>query len=168
MSTAVEFAEGNMEANDNKPYCIFRHGRKSHTWGELRQAAQHTVRDPSVSWLGENIDPTRTHLNETLVGSGDVVADVKARLDAVGLEPKAGQVVARELLLSASSSYFAANGHTGRHGNFDPDKLAVWRDTSLQFLRDEFGDNLVTACLHLDETAPHIHAWIAMSAHVEK
>ena len=46
--------------NDNDSskggFCILRHGRKSHTWGTLRQAAQHTMRDPSVSWLGENID----------------------------------------------------------------------------------------------------------------
>ena len=72
-----------MADNDNNdgggggPFCILRHGRKSHTWGELRQATQHTVRDPAVSWLGDNIDPARSHLNEVLVGTGDVVEAVR-------------------------------------------------------------------------------------------
>ena len=78
-------ADNDNEGGGGGPFCILRHGRKSHTWGTLRQAAQHTMRDPAVSWLGENIDPARTPLNEALVGSGDVVEDVRARLAAVGL-----------------------------------------------------------------------------------
>ena len=106
-------ADNDNEGGGGGPFCILRHGRKSHTWGTLRQAAQHTMRDPAVSWLGENIDPARTPLNEALVGSGDVVEDVRARLAAVGLEPKAGQVVARELLVSASHAHFAGLGQSG-------------------------------------------------------
>lgn len=157
-----------MVENDNGPYCILRHGRKSHTWGTLRQAAQHTVRDPSVSWLGENIDPARSHLNEVLVGTGDVVEDVRARLAAVGLEPKAGQVVARELLLSASSSYFAGDGHSGRDGDWHPDRLAAWKAASLEFLKSEFGDNLCSVYLHGDESVVHFHVWSATAVNVEK
>ncbi|ARJ67598.1 hypothetical protein WV31_19030 [Magnetospirillum sp. ME-1] len=158
--------------NDNDdgkgPFCILRHGRKSHTWGELRQASQHTVRDPTVSWLGDNIDPTRSPLNEVLVGTGDVVEDVRVRLTAVGLTPKAGQVVARELLLSASHAHFAGLGQTGRDGDWDQDRLTAWKTATVDFLKGEFGDNLVTVSLHLDESVPHAHCWVTTAVNVEK
>jgi len=159
--------------NDNDssvsgPFCILRHGRKSHTWGTLRQAAQHTMRDPSVSWLGENIDPARTALNETLVGTGDVVEDVRVRLAAVGLEPKVGQVVARELLVSASHTYFAGPGQTGRDGDWDQDRLTAWKVATVAFLKEEFGANLVTLTAHFDESVPHAHVWVTTAVKVEK
>jgi len=177
MSTAGRLpGEGVMEstANDNEdgggPFCILRHGRKSHTWGELRAAAAHTSRDPSVSWLGENIDPQRTPRNEVLVGSGDVVQDVRARLAVVGLTPKAKQVVARELLLSASHAHFAGPGQSGRDGDWDPDRLAAWKAAAVEFLQAEFGDNgnLVSVSLHLDEAVPHAHCWVTTAVNVEK
>ena len=159
-------------SNDNGggggPFCILRHGRKSHTWGTLRQAAQHTMRDPAVSWLGENIDPARIALNEALVGTGDVVEDVRMRLAAVGLEPKAGQVVARELLVSASHTYFAGPGQTGRDGDWDQDRLTAWKVATVAFLQEEFDDNLVTVTFHLDEAVPHAHVWVTTAVKVEK
>ena len=158
----------NDNGGDKGPYCILRHGRKSHTWGTLRQAAQHTMRDPSVSWLGENIDQGRTALNEALVGTGDVVEDVRVRLAAVGLEPKAGQVVAREMLVSASHTYFAGPDQTGRDGDWDQDRLVTWKTATVAFLREEFGANLVTMTLHLDEAVPHAHCWVTTAVKVEK
>ena len=152
--------------NKEKPFCILRHGRKSHTWGELRQASEHTMRD--APWLGHNIDLERSNENAVLAGTGDVVEDVRTRLASVGLEPKRGQVVAREILLTASSSFFAANGHSGRAGDFDQERLAAWRDASMAFLREEFGPNLCTVVLHLDEEVPHLHAWSSTAVHVEK
>ncbi len=163
-----------MADNDNNdgggggPFCILRHGRKSHTWGELRQATQHTVRDPAVSWLGDNIDPARSHLNEVLVGTGDVVEDARTRLAVVGLQPKAGQVVARELLVTASHAYFGGDGHTGRDGDWDQDRLDAWKTATVSFLQAEFGANLVTVTLHLDESVPHAHAWATTAVKVEK
>ena len=151
---------------ETEPYCILRHGRKSHTWGELRQAAGHTMRD--APWLGQNVDLERSGRNAVLAGTGDVVEDVRARLAAVGVDPKPGQVVARELLLTASSAHFAAGGHSGRDGDFAPDRLNAWRETSMAFLREEFGANLCTVVLHLDEAVPHLHAWVTTTAHVEK
>ena len=151
---------------ETEPYCILRHGRKSHTWGELRQAAGHTMRD--APWLGQNIDPERSERNAVLAGTGDVVEDVQSRLAAVGVDPKPGQVVARELLLTASSSHFAAGGYSGRDGDFAPDHLNAWRAASMAFLREEFGANLCTVVLHLDEAVPHLHAWVTTTALVEK
>jgi len=162
-----------MADNDNNgggggPMCILRHGKKAHSMGELRQATQHTVRDPAVSWLGDNIDPARSPLNEILVGTGDVVEDVRTRLAAVGLVPKGGQVVARELLVTASHAYFGGDGHTGRDGDWDQDRLAAWKTATVQFLQGEFGANLVTVTLHLDESVPHAHVWVTTAVNVQK
>ncbi|CAA7619253.1 hypothetical protein MTBLM5_30080 [Magnetospirillum sp. LM-5] len=126
------------------------------------------MRDPSVSWLGENIDPARTALNETLVGTGYVVEDVRVRLAAVGLEPKVGQVVARELLVSASHTYFAGPGQTGRDGDWDQDRLTAWKVATVAFLKEEFGANLVTLTAHFDESVPHAHVWVTTAVKVEK
>ena len=156
------------EQTTKEPFCILRHGRKSHTWGDLRDAAAHTCRDPSVSWLGDNIDPARSHLNEILVGSGDVADDVRQRLEAVGLTPSAGQVVARELLFSASHSYFAGASQSGRDGDWDSARLDAWKAKTMDFIQTEFADNLVSATLHLDEAVPHIHCWLTTTIRVEK
>ena len=158
----------NNDGGGGGPFCILRHGRKSHTWGELRQATQHTVRDPAVSWLGDNIDPDRSHLNEVLVGTGDVVEDVRTRLATVGLEPKPGQVVARELLVTASHAYFGGDGHTGRDGDWDQDRLAAWKTATVQFLQSEFNANLVTVTAHFDEAVPHAHVWCTTAVNVQK
>ena len=151
---------------DGGGFCVLRHGRKGRGWGELRQAAQHTMRD--APWLGNNVDLSRSGRNRVLAGTGDVVEDVRARLAAVGVDPKPGQVVARELLLTASSVHFAADGHSGRDGDFAPDRLDAWRDASMAFLKNEFTDNLCTVVEHVDEAVPHLHVWVTTTVHVEK
>jgi len=93
---------------------------------------------------------------------------VRVRLAAVGLEPKVGQVVARELLVSASHTYFAGPGQTGRDGDWDQDRLMAWKTETVAFLREEFGANVVTVTLHLDEAVPHAHVWVTTAVKVEK
>ncbi|CAA7616582.1 plasmid recombination protein [Magnetospirillum sp. UT-4] len=145
----------------SEPFCVLRMGRKSHTWAALREASAHTSRD--AQWLGKNIDPGRRDRNEVMVGTGDVVADVQARLAAVGVEPRPGQVLAREVLLTASASFFG-----GRDGDWDAERLAAWKAAALDFLRAEWGDNLVTVVLHGDEAVPHLHCWATTTVRTEK
>lgn len=145
----------------SEPFCVLRMGRKSHTWTALREASAHTSRD--AQWLGKNIDPGRRDRNEVLVGTGDVVADVQARLAAVGVEPRPGQVLAREVLLTASASFFGA-----RDGDWGAERLAAWKAAALDFLRAEWGDNLVTVVLHGDEAVPHLHCWATTTVRTEK
>ena len=37
------------------------------------------------------------------------------------------------------------------------EKVAIWAEHQLKFMKNEFGDNLQVAVLHLDEKTPHLH-----------
>jgi len=97
-----------------------------------------------------NADPARRGENERLLGSGDLVADVQARLDAAGVtRVRVNGVRAVEHMLTASPEWF----HEA-----SPERVREWVDRSMDFLRTRYGDNLVSAHLHMDETSPNIHA----------
>ncbi len=102
-----------------------------------------------------NADPAKAHLNETLVGSGDLVADVRKRIGDRTVRKNA--VVCIEVLLTASPQYFRPK-HPDRAGTYNQTRLDKWKRESLRYLRKTFGDNLVSVVLHLDETSPHFHA----------
>lgn len=99
------------------------------------------------------IDPARSHLNERLYGSGETINDALAdwyqRTGAKRPTKQAERPYFR-LVLGASPEFFR-----------DPGNTEAFRDASLAWLKAEFGDDLVHAELHLDETTPHIHAVIA-------
>ena len=123
-------------------------------WGKLRQVDGHNVRRD----MPPNADPTRSAA--VLVGSGDAVADVRARLKDAGIDAtrlRRNGVLAAELLLTASPEYFRP-GRADAAGEWDPDRVAAWQAATLAHLRKQWGVNLVSAGLHLDETTPHIWA----------
>ncbi len=96
-----------------------------------------------------NADPDRQHLNRRLLGTGDLWADIQARLDALSTRPRSNAVHAIEHLLTASPSYFADG---------DPQQLRLWAATSVHWARERYGrDNVVAAMLHMDEETPHLH-----------
>ena len=96
-----------------------------------------------------NADPSRRYLNERLAGSGDLWADIEARLRTLPTKPRSTAVHAIELLLSASPAHFAAR---------DIAMLTGWVDASLAWARGRFGEaNVVAAVLHMDEETPHLH-----------
>jgi hypothetical protein len=68
-------------------------------------------------------------------------------------------VVAIEMVISATPDYFRPNDPE-RKTHYEKDKMEAWRDAVLESLKTEFGDNLISAELHLDETTPHIHCCI--------
>ena len=68
-------------------------------------------------------------------------------------------VVAMEMVISATPDYFRPND-PDRKTHYQKDKLEAWRDAVIDSLKTEFGDNLISAELHLDETTPHIHCCI--------
>ncbi len=116
-------------------------------WSALGVASRHNNRERDAP----NADPERRDLNRCLVGSGNAVADVKARHEAAltkGIRSNA--VLAVEHVLAASPEWFE---------KATPDQVQAWVERNLDWLRERFGaDNLVSAHLHLDEATPHIHA----------
>ncbi len=102
-----------------------------------------------------NADGERLHTNERLVGSGDWLADVQARLDDAPTIRK-NAVLAYDFVFTASREFFDADDERARD-----EHLAEWRDRTMAWLRDRFGaENVVAAVLHRDELTPHIQAMV--------
>jgi len=105
------------------------------------------------------IDPARSHLNRVLVGPATQQEALDA-LWAAGVRPPAAQAEAPyvQIVLSASPSYFRSSGQ--RPGQFDRHKTAAWGRATLDWLRQEYGADLVHASMHLDEDTPHMHVLV--------
>ena len=68
-------------------------------------------------------------------------------------------VLCVEMLLTASPEYFRPNDPS-RAGYYEPEKLADFQQSVKSWLDNEYGDRIVRAELHLDESTPHIHAYL--------
>lgn len=111
----------------------------------LSGAKKHQLRE----FEEPHIDTSRSHLNMVLVGSGDVEADVVNFVAAKGVKPR-GETIAAEMILTAAASWF------------EEEKVDVkaWAKANIDALKKKWGDRLVSASLHMDELAPHIHAFV--------
>lgn len=99
----------------------------------------------------KNADPSRKHLNRNLIElKGKSIHDVAMeRLNEAGIKLRKGQNLALEFILSGSTDAMLA---------MSEDTLKSWTNDSLDFIRRHCGDkNVISAHLHRDETAPHLH-----------
>lgn len=111
------------------------------------------------TFVPNNVDATRTHLNRELV---QFPADVTNRTEAIehriataNIYRKVAdnQVKALRFILSGSHEDMLRLESEGR--------LREWCDSTMQWLYSTFGKkNVVAATLHADEETPHIHATI--------
>ena len=123
-------------------YAILR-TKKLKAPGNVAGSASHIERTRPT----HNADPSIS--NEWLEGGPGMYARAKELWDAVPRK-RSDAVHAFEVLLTASPEAFA-NG-------LDVD---AWKAQSMAWLRKQFkGATVVGACLHLDETTPHIQAII--------
>lgn len=112
---------------------------------------------------GKRIDYSQSMLNENLFGGDkDIRESVLDRIKNKGARISKGEhnasVVAVEMVISASPTYFRYDPL--KWGEFDKEKVDVWKAEIMNYLHNKFGENLVNAVLHLDEATPHIHATI--------
>lgn len=103
-----------------------------------------------------NADPSRLHLNQQLIGTPDLNADVRGRIGDATIRKNA--VICVEQLLTASPEFFNKDPSTS-HG-YNQQQLDQWVKANLDYIDKKWGDNCVNAVLHLDETTPHIHAFV--------
>ncbi len=68
-------------------------------------------------------------------------------------------VLCVEMLLTASPEYFRPDDPS-QAGYYQPQRLEDWKQAVHQWLDDQYGDRIVRAELHLDESTPHIHAYL--------
>lgn len=111
------------------------------------------------TFVPNNVDATRTHLNRELV---QFPADVTNRTEAIehriataNIYRKVAdnQVKALRFILSGSHEDMLRLESEGR--------LGEWCNSTMQWLYSTFGkENVVAATLHADEETPHIHATI--------
>ncbi len=126
---------------------VVLHCQKVKTLGDVAGLGKHNERGRDTP----NADPERTAANERLAGTGDWLADVKARLDDAPTI-RSNAVLAMSHVLSASREWFEAA---------TPAQVEAWRDASMAWLRDTYGaENVVAAVLHRDETTLHIQAMV--------
>ena len=68
-------------------------------------------------------------------------------------------VLCVEMLLTASPEYFRPDDPS-KAGYYEPERLADFQQAVRGWLDKEYGDRIVRAELHLDESTPHIHAYL--------
>lgn len=107
---------------------------------------------------GPNIDRSRSHLNGYLIGAGhdgvhgNGLRCVMDRLAEHGVVKRSNGGLCIEGVVSASPTWFRPNG-----SDIDPRRLEQWVSVTERWLRSQFGDDLVAAVVHLDESTPHLH-----------
>lgn len=147
-----------------------QYGQLMADWSARRDAAlaaqePFTERPPKQrEHSNKNIDPTRTHMNETVIpdGSGgwrrpssvdEVLGRLDERLARVKKPPRDGAVIMRGHVANLSPEWFAENNPDWRENGLNDEARAAY-DAMLQQAYDEYGDDLLVGCLHMDETTP--------------
>lgn len=111
----------------------------------LAKFEKHNLRQVNV----KNADSSKKKFNRILIGSENIQEDLKAYLEGVKIGKRS--IIGRELVLSAG------NGFWNRMLPQDQEK---WIQNNVDFLKDKFGDNCISAILHMDESNVHIHALV--------
>lgn len=105
------------------------------------------------------IDPVRSHLNKVLRGPA-TQSEALERLWSKGVKPPATQSETPyvQMVLSASPEFFRDPGQGP--GQWNKRRMREWGQRTFDWLREEYGADLVHASIHLDEDTPHIHALV--------
>lgn len=120
-------------------------------WSDMRAANVHNARTKPLAHAIPGA-PSPEHL----IGTGDLVADVKAKLRAVDLDPnrlRKNGVIAYEAILTASAEFFDQGDDQERC-----DRLAAWKTAQRDWAVKRYGRHRIASMvLHQDEKTPHIH-----------
>ena len=138
---------------------FFRVGDKKIHSGEIAQISKvhewHNLRLSEKSAPNANPDaPRPSVLIGGKLGIRETVERVMARY---GVKPATKRtVVAGEFIVTANSEYFGGYGFE----SWDAKVVRKWLKATMKMLRKTFGDRLVAVVLHMDEAAPHLHAYV--------
>ncbi|MBG1262220.1 MobV family relaxase [Nostoc commune] len=129
---------------------------KLKTFGNVAGSDDHVTRNRETP----NADPTRE--NVRLIGGEDDRAleeIVKEKISTLLHRPRHDAVLCTEMFLSASPEYFRP-GDPSLSGQWSDHLMQQWAIASRDWLAQNYGSKCVRAELHLDESTPHIHAYI--------
>jgi hypothetical protein len=135
-------------------YAIMRHNKLTSVT-KLASVEKHNMRTMNV--------PNSQIPNATkrLLGDGSTIPQlVNERLKSEGVKVNKNSVLAVEILLTASPSFFEATDDCDdvMGGKWSKERVVEWYEKTKWFLFKKYGDNLVAVDLHLDEKSPHLHA----------
>ncbi len=116
---------------------------KIKSMASVRQSGAHQFRHHADT---PNADPAKKSKNHTFVGSGNLGKDVQARLDDLTKPPRKNAVLAMDGLVTLSPDLLKSSKN-----------LNVWANRTRDWLKERFGENLVSAVVHLDESNAHMH-----------
>ena len=134
------------------PHAIARIGKLNA--GNIDSSALHTARKITTLNANSEVDNIR------FVGEGDDRPLKEAVIERIGEQTiRKNAVLAVEILLTASPEYFRPE-EPSRAGYYEPEKLEEWQQQVRSWLDNEYGDRIVRAELHLDESTPHVHAYL--------
>jgi DNA-binding ferritin-like protein len=128
--------------------------------GSVRGLSIHNTRTEEYARKTEHIDPERVKENRVLAGTSDPGQDLLKSIEGIPMARKGKketeEYVGAEIIMTARAEYFQG---------ITPEVFKDWQERNLAWLRQEFDQAgrgcLVSAVLHMDEEAPHIHAVIA-------
>ncbi|MGB3756510.1 MAG: MobV family relaxase [Rivularia sp. (in: cyanobacteria)] len=128
--------------------------QKIKSWGMLKGNEAHTARERDTP----NANPEVTNIRIIGVSSNLELATLVR--DKIGSQKiRSNAVIAVEMLLSASASYFRPNA-PHEAGTYEQKRLDNFVEASVNWLDFSWREQVVRAELHLDEITPHIHAYI--------
>lgn len=136
-------------------YCILRTA-KIKDRQQLTDAAEHNFRLRHQS----NIMIEKTKDNKILFNSLNVDTTIRNDLNLkltefykdLKIKEKSDNVLMMEFVASASPEFFIDKSK---------EQIDEWANSQLDYFKNEFGENLKLAVLHLDELTPHIHFMIS-------
>ncbi len=129
---------------------------KLKTFGNVAGSDDHVTRNRETP----NADPTKE--NVPLIGGEDsrsLEEIVKQKISTLKHRPRKDAVLCTEMFLSASPEYFRP-GDPSLSGQWSDSLMQQWAIASRDWLSQNYGSKCVRAELHLDESTPHIHAYI--------
>ncbi|QFS52996.1 MobV family relaxase [Nostoc sphaeroides] len=129
---------------------------KLKTFGNVAGSDDHVTRNRETP----NADPTKE--NVRLIGGEDERAleeIVKEKISTLKHRPRHDAVLCTEMFLSASPEYFRPK-NPSLSGQWSDSLMQQWAIASRDWLAQNYGSKCVRAELHLDESTPHIHAYI--------
>jgi hypothetical protein len=138
--------------DSGSPYAILR-VEKVKSYAALAAMANHWFRlNPTP-----NADSRKSHLNKTPIGDNNIVSKIRTKLDEHGIKKlRKNGVLALEFVLTFSPEFVFQNDK--RQYRSDANKrLNQWAKHSLAWAKSEYGENLISAVIHVDESTPHIH-----------
>lgn len=105
------------------------------------------------------IDPDRSGRNEILHGPRTQAEAVRQMKSAgVKVPTKQAEAPFVQLVISASPEFFRDD--PDQRGTWNAEKLRRWKQSTMAWLKKEYGDDLAHVALHLDEDTPHMHVLV--------